>query len=116
MVLRRGDAREVAVGAADRLGHAGEVVPVHGQPDRRGKAARPGHEQTHLTVGERVLVHAQLQGLAIAAARGRLHDYAGIPLTVTYHPAYLLRTLMDKAKAWEDLCFMRRTMRTQKDR
>jgi len=46
----------------------------------------------------------------IVAARGKLHDYRGIPLIVTYHPAYLLRTLMDKAKAWEDLCFMRRTM------
>ncbi|MCX7150165.1 MAG: uracil-DNA glycosylase [Rhodocyclales bacterium] len=48
--------------------------------------------------------------IKIAAARGKLHDYRGIPLIVTYHPAYLLRTLLDKAKAWEDLCFMRRTM------
>jgi uracil-DNA glycosylase len=28
---------------------------------------------------------------------------------VTYHPAYLLRTLTDKARAWEDLCLARRT-------
>ena len=54
--------------------------------------------------------------IKIAAARGRLHDYRGIPLIVSYHPAYLLRTPQDKARAWEDLCFMRRTMRTQKDR
>lgn len=52
----------------------------------------------------------------IGAARGKLHDYRGIPLIVSYHPAYLLRTPQDKARAWEDLCFMRRTMRTQKDR
>jgi DNA polymerase len=50
----------------------------------------------------------------IAAARGRLHDYRGIPVIVTYHPAYLLRTLEDKAKAWEDLCFMRSTMALRK--
>ncbi|KAF0164966.1 MAG: hypothetical protein FD157_1647 [Rhodocyclaceae bacterium] len=50
----------------------------------------------------------------IAAARGKLHDYRGIPLIVTYHPAYLLRTLPDKARAWEDLCFMRRTMQERK--
>jgi DNA polymerase len=50
----------------------------------------------------------------IGAARGKLHDYRGIPLIVTYHPAYLLRTLLDKSKAWEDLCFMRRTMAAQK--
>jgi uracil-DNA glycosylase len=52
--------------------------------------------------------------IKIAAARGKLHDYRGIPLIVTYHPAYLLRTLPDKAKAWEDLCFMRRTMKALK--
>jgi len=51
----------------------------------------------------------------IGAARGKLHDYRGIPLIVTYHPAYLLRTLLDKAKAWEDLCFMRQTMQARKD-
>ena len=36
--------------------------------------------------------------------RGRVHRYQGVPLVVTYHPAYLLRNLPDKAKAWEDLC------------
>jgi DNA polymerase len=48
----------------------------------------------------------------IGAARGRLFDFRGIPLIVTYHPAYLLRNLPDKAKAWEDLCFARATMKT----
>lgn len=48
----------------------------------------------------------------VGSARGRLFDHRGIPLVVTYHPAYLLRNLADKAKAWEDLCFARRTMRT----
>ena len=47
---------------------------------------------------------------SIASLRGRLHSYAGVPLIVTYHPAYLLRTLEDKAKAWEDLLFARRTI------
>jgi DNA polymerase len=42
---------------------------------------------------------------SIASLRGRLHRYQGVPLIVTYHPAYLLRNLPDKAKAWEDLCF-----------
>lgn len=35
--------------------------------------------------------------------RGQWHDYHGIPLRVTYHPAYLLRNPPDKAKAWEDI-------------
>lgn len=47
---------------------------------------------------------------SIASMRGSVHDYGGTPLIVTYHPAYLLRTLMDKAKAWEDLCFAMETM------
>jgi DNA polymerase len=47
---------------------------------------------------------------SIASLRGRLHRYQGVPLIVTYHPAYLLRNLPDKAKAWEDLCFARRTL------
>ncbi|HJV71807.1 uracil-DNA glycosylase [Ideonella sp.] len=41
---------------------------------------------------------------AIGRLRGRVHHYQGVPLVVTYHPAYLLRQPMDKAKAWEDLC------------
>jgi uracil-DNA glycosylase len=49
---------------------------------------------------------------SISSLRGRLHSYAGVPLIVTYHPAYLLRTLEDKAKAWEDLVFARRTMQS----
>jgi len=47
---------------------------------------------------------------SIASLRGRVHEHAGVPLIVTYHPAYLLRNLPDKAKAWEDLVFARRTM------
>jgi DNA polymerase len=40
----------------------------------------------------------------IGRLRGRAHAYNGVPLVVTYHPAYLLRNLPDKAKAWADLC------------
>jgi len=47
---------------------------------------------------------------AIARLRGRVHQFQGVPLVVTYHPAYLLRNLPDKARAWEDLCLARRTM------
>jgi DNA polymerase len=44
---------------------------------------------------------------SIASLRGRLFQYQGVPLVVSYHPAYLLRNLPDKAKAWEDLCYAR---------
>ena len=46
----------------------------------------------------------------IGRLRGRVHRYQGVPLIVTYHPAYLLRNLLDKAKAWDDLCLAMDTM------
>ena len=39
-----------------------------------------------------------------------VYSYAGVPLVVTYHPAYLLRTLPDKSKAWADLLFARKAI------
>jgi len=47
----------------------------------------------------------------IGRLRGRVHHYQGVPLLVTYHPAYLLRNLVDKAKAWDDLCLAVETAR-----
>jgi DNA polymerase len=47
---------------------------------------------------------------SVASLRGRRHAFQGLPLLVTYHPAYLLRNLPDKAKAWEDLCAARDLM------
>jgi uracil-DNA glycosylase len=46
---------------------------------------------------------------SISRLRGRVHQYEGIPVIVTYHPAYLLRNASDKAKAWADLCLARAT-------
>ena len=47
---------------------------------------------------------------SLASLRHRVHRYRGIPVVVTYHPAYLLRSLPEKAKAWEDLLFARRVV------
>ncbi len=40
----------------------------------------------------------------VGQLRGRVHRYHGVPLVVTYHPAYLLRNPGQKARAWDDLC------------
>ena len=45
----------------------------------------------------------------IGRLRGRVHHYHGVPLVVTYHPAYLLRSLGEKARAWDDLCLAAET-------
>jgi DNA polymerase len=52
---------------------------------------------------------------SISSLRGRVHEYEGVPVIVTYHPAYLLRSLPDKAKAWADLCLARDTWRKAAD-
>jgi len=51
---------------------------------------------------------------SIASMRGRVHSYQGVPVIVTYHPAYLLRNLPDKYKAWQDLVFAKKTMESLK--
>jgi len=43
----------------------------------------------------------------IGKLRGRVHEVGGVPLIVTYHPAYLLRSPADKGLAWDDLCLAR---------
>ena len=51
----------------------------------------------------------------IGKLRGRVHHVQGVPLVVTYHPAYLLRNLVDKARAWEDLCLAAQTLESAGD-
>jgi len=46
----------------------------------------------------------------IGRLRGRVHTYEGVPLVVTYHPAYLLRNPEDKGRAWDDLCLAREVL------
>jgi uracil-DNA glycosylase len=46
--------------------------------------------------------------LPLGKLRGKVHHYTSagrsVPVVATYHPAYLLRNLPEKAKAWADLC------------
>ncbi|MDH3646189.1 MAG: uracil-DNA glycosylase [Gammaproteobacteria bacterium] len=44
----------------------------------------------------------------VGRMRGKLHHYGddpGVPVVVTYHPAYLLRSPKEKRKVWQDLLF-----------
>ena len=86
------------------------------------ETCRPYLERQIALVGPRLLIAlgksaaSLLLGTdaSIASLRGRVHRYQGRPLIVTYHPAYLLRSLPEKAKAWEDLVLARRTLATLK--
>ena len=60
----------------------------------------------------RFAVQSILQtGEPIGRLRGRMHAYQGVPVVVTYHPAYLLRNPADKARSWDDLCLAREVLR-----
>jgi DNA polymerase len=68
-----------------------------------------------VALGKIAAVNLLAREASVASMRGKIHEYRGIPLIVTYHPAYLLRNLPDKAKAWIDLCFAVETMRGLQD-
>jgi DNA polymerase len=46
----------------------------------------------------------------IGRLRGQVHDFRGVPVVATYHPAYLLRAPLEKRKAWDDLKLLLRTL------
>ena len=66
-----------------------------------------------LAVGRIAAQHLLKTDMALGRLRGKVHRHpdTGVPLVVTYHPAYLLRTPADKRKAWEDLLFLRNTIK-----
>ncbi len=47
---------------------------------------------------------ADVESTPVGKLRGRVHSYQDVPVVVTYHPAYVLRNLPEKAKVWADLC------------
>jgi uracil-DNA glycosylase family 4 len=47
---------------------------------------------------------ADVESQPLGRLRGQVYAYEGVPVVVTYHPAYLLRNLIEKRKAWTDLC------------
>jgi DNA polymerase len=50
-------------------------------------------------------------GEPLGRLRGRLHRFQDVPVVVTFHPAYLLRNLPEKGRAWADLCLARSVVR-----
>lgn len=65
-----------------------------------------------LALGRIAAHHLLLTQSTLGSLRGRMHSYNGIPLMVTYHPAYLLRTPAEKGKAWQDLLKVKKLLQT----
>jgi uracil-DNA glycosylase family 4 len=76
---------------------------LHGQLD----AIQP---KALLAVGKFAAQALTATESSIGRLRGRVHEYRGIPLVATYHPAYLLRSPHATRKTWQDLQLMRQVM------
>ncbi len=98
----------------NRTPEAGEIAACRPYLQRQIALIRP---KLIVLLGRAALQSVLNEERPLGASRGKLFEYRdgalAIPVIVTYHPAYLLRNLPDKAKAWEDLCFARRTMQRQ---
>ncbi|MBL8520885.1 MAG: uracil-DNA glycosylase [Betaproteobacteria bacterium] len=73
--------------------------------DRQINLIRP---KIIVALGKTAVTRLTGRDTSMASLRLQRFEYQGIPLVATYHPAYLLRNLPDKLKAWEDLVFARR--------
>jgi DNA polymerase len=113
--LRLARGNKVYIGNAVKCRPPGNRTPEAAEM----AACRPWLERQIALLRPRVIVllgkaavHSLLHDdKSLSSLRGRRFEYLGIPVIVTYHPAYLLRNLPDKAKAWEDLLFARRCLR-----
>ena len=88
---------------------AEEIAACANHLRRQVAAVRP---RLILAVG-RIAAQSLLESTApVGRLRGRVHEYGpdAIPLVVTYHPAYLLRSPGQKRKSWDDLCLARKAV------
>lgn len=111
--LRLARGREVYIANVVKCRPPGNRVPALEEAaacapylDRQIDLIRP---RIIVALGKTAAIRLTGNESSLASLRGQAHAYRGIPLVITYHPAYLLRNLPDKAKAWEDLLFAKRT-------
>jgi uracil-DNA glycosylase len=63
-----------------------------------------------VALGKTAVMRLTNSDASMASMRGKTLSYRDIPVVATYHPAYLLRNLPEKLKAWEDLQFARQQL------
>ncbi len=90
--------------------HVDEVASCNGYLQRQIALIQP---KIILAVG-RIAAQTLLDTTApLAKLRGKVHSLNTVPVIVVYHPAYLLRSLPEKRKAWQDLQFALRVHKEQ---
>ena len=105
--------RDATLGSLRGTIHDYQLAPATGSDvDQGGESSHrpPLGELPAIRLGEQT---ALAKSLVVPRQTTSSHRVgASIPLIVTYHPAYLLRSPAEKAKAWQDLCFARQRMTT----
>lgn len=86
---------------ANRAPEAGEIATCMPYLQRQVQLIRP---KVIVALGKTAATALLGRDATLGSLRGTTHDFQGTPLIVTYHPAYLLRSPLEKARAWEDLC------------
>lgn len=84
----------------DRSPHVGEISSCLPYLRRQIDLVRP---RIIVALGKTAASALLDTDATIGSLRGRVHEYRGIPLVATFHPAYLLRSPQEKARAWQDL-------------
>lgn len=84
----------------DRSPHVGEIASCLPYLRRQIELVQP---KIIVALGRTAATSLLETDATIGSLRGRVHDYRGIALVATFHPAYLLRSPHEKARAWQDL-------------
>jgi uracil-DNA glycosylase len=84
----------------DRNPHVSEIVCCDAYLQRQIELVQP---KLILALGRVAAHHLLVSKEPLGALREKPHHYNGIPLLVSYHPAYLLRKPIEKRKSWQDL-------------
>jgi uracil-DNA glycosylase len=84
----------------DRNPHTSETVCCDVYLQRQIALVQP---KIILALGRIAAHHLLLSQESLGVLRRQVHSYNGIPLVVSYHPAYLIRKPVEKRKSWEDL-------------
>ena len=84
----------------NRNPHTSEIVCCDAYLQRQIELIQP---KVILALGRIAAHHLLVSQESLGKLRQQNHSYNGIPLVVSYHPAYLLRKPADKRKSWQDL-------------